>query len=168
MLCFLFFKNPLLSAGRMRFLKKSFNKKSVKKVGSITWPSFGAKFWHKIWPGYWPYHGQVIDPTFLTKKTKNQHLKIIKKPYFYSGFCDQQAKNKKTAPQKTITLAHATITCLEKIPGSTSTFWGVPFFGFCSFWLCLTLQHNNTKKQQQQQQQQQQQKQKNQQKPKTA
>ena len=95
-----FFKNPLLSAGRMIFLKKKvLTKKVWKKVGSITWPSFGANFRPKIWPGYWPYHDQVIDPTFLTKKTKNQHLKIIKKPYFYSVF-DQQTKKTRKQPKK--------------------------------------------------------------------
>ena len=39
--------------GEWDFWKKtSFNKKSVKKVELITWPSFWAKFWPKKWPSY--------------------------------------------------------------------------------------------------------------------
>ena len=80
-----------------------------------------AKLLTLRWPSYWPY--------FLTKKANNQHLKIIKKPYFYPFF-EQQAKKQQNSKKKAITLAHATITCLVRIPGSTSTFLGV-FFGLC-------------------------------------
>ena len=43
--------------------------------------------------------GQVIDPTFLTKKAKNQHLKIIKKTNFYSFF-EQQGKKQQNSQKK--------------------------------------------------------------------
>ena len=99
---FLLFKNILLSAGRMRFLKKKqvlTKKKSVKKVGSITWPSFWAKFWPKRWPSYWPYHGQVIDPTFWPKKLQINISKSSTNPIFIVFF-EQQAKKQENSPKK--------------------------------------------------------------------
>ena len=84
-----------------------------------------------MWPSYWPYRGQVIDPTFLTKKTKNQHLKIIKKTYFYSVF-DQEGKKQQNSQKKAITLAHATITCVVKNTRKYFHFLGV-FFLFLFF-----------------------------------
>ena len=118
----------------MRFLEKKevLTKKVVKTVGSITWPSFWAKFWPKRWPSYWPYHGQVIVPTCLTKKVKNQHLKIIKNPIFLVFF-EQQGKKQQNSQKKTITLAHATITCLVKNAQKYFRFFlgGGVFFGFC-------------------------------------
>ena len=50
-----------------------------------------AKLLTRPWPSYWPY--------FLTKKAKNQHLKIIKKPFFIV-FLSSKQKNKKTAKKK--------------------------------------------------------------------
>ena len=93
---------------------------------------------------------KLLTLLFLTKKAKNQHLKILKKPYFYSVF-EQQAK-KENSQKKAITLAHATITCLVKNTRKYFHFFGGVFFlvsvfvGFAKLNNITTQKHSNQNK----------------------
>ena len=43
-----------------------------------------------MWPGYWPWGGQIIVLEILAKKTQIQHVKIIKNTYFIVFLSNQK------------------------------------------------------------------------------
>ena len=127
LLFFIFFTNLLLSAGRMRFLKKKnqvLTKKHVKIVRSITWPHFSENFAKEC--------GQVIDLTILTKKARKQHVKIMKKTIFIV-FLSNKEKTAKKENNNFGTCNH-NLSC-KKSPQVLPLFWGCFLGSF--FWLCL-------------------------------
>ena len=62
----------------------------AKNVAKLFDPTV-AKLLALPWPSYWPYN--------FDQKTKNQHLKIIKKTYFIVFF-EQQEKTTTTTPKQ--------------------------------------------------------------------
>ena len=79
-----------------------------------------AKFLTLRWPSYWPYN--------FDQKTKNQHVKIIKK-HFYSVF-EQQGKTTKQPNQKKYNFSTCNHDLSYKNTQKYFHFFGVFYFLF--------------------------------------